>query len=146
MKHRLPRIAAVLLTVSLAIGAAGCAKQIEEAKGFVTGVKNAVTTVTQTSVEPQKVYVAINAFDAAKATATNYLRQPRCSPTSPVLCRDPAATKIVIKAVRAGTEARNKAKAFLRANPGQPLAIKTYDDLLAAKDVVTSIVGTYKAN
>lgn len=147
MKH-FPRIAAVLLAATIAFGAAGCAQQIQDTKNFVVGavgaVKSTVTAVTQTSVEPQKVYAAINAFDVAKATATNYLRLPQCSPTSAVICRDPAVTSTVIKAVRSGTEARNQAKAFLRANPGQPLAIKTYDDLMSAKDAITDIVGAYK--
>lgn len=149
MRH-FSKFTAIAFAAAFALTAAGCAQQMQDAKNFVDGavsaVKSTVSVVTQTTVEPQTIYVAINTFDAAKATATNYLRLPRCSATSSSVCRDTAATRVVIKAVRAGTAARDQAKAFLRANPGKPMAVKTYDDLIAAKDTITKIVGTYKAS
>lgn len=136
MKHH--RFLSTALALIVALSVMGCARQIQEARDFVS-------TVTSTSVTPRDAYIAINGFDAVEATATNYLRLPRCNGSRP-LCRSPAATPEIIRGIRAGRVARNDVKSYLRAHPGQNLAIRSYDDLIAAKDSLISVINKYKSS
>ena len=91
-------------------------------------IESAISIATGPVVTPQQVYIAINAFDGVEATATNYLRLPRCPQA--VVCRSPSTSAAVITWVRAGRVDRNKLKAGLRAAPGQNISlVDVYNDL-----------------
>src|SRR5665647_934483 len=97
----------ILISLTVVLSLAGCAK--------LTADYNAITGAT---VSPTAVIVAANAFDAVEATATNYLTLKKCSATTGPVCRNVAATKVIIPAVRSGRTARNNLEAFMQANPG----------------------------
>lgn len=107
------------------------------------GFQNFYSTVAGTSVSPVSVYVARNAFDAAEATATNYLMQPKCRTGGPTICRSPAATKQIVPAVRAGRRARDDLKTFAAANPGVLGPAGLYNALVAATNTLQSIYTQY---
>lgn len=124
----------LLLACALAFGLAGCAEvqKIETVFGIATG----------DIVSPQAVVISINAFDAIEATATNYIRLPRCG-TGPTICRDPAITAKVIILIRAGRIDRNGLKAALRANPGASVSlVAVYQDLGNTTAALTSLLAS----
>lgn len=117
--HKLIRACAVALALVTTLGGCAEVQKIETVFGIVTG----------DVVSPQAVVISINAFDAIEATATNYIRLPRCG-TGPTICRDPAITAKAITLIRAGRIDRNGLKAALRANPGANISlIAVYQDL-----------------
>ena len=65
---------------------------------------------------PSSVVVAINAFDAAEATAANYLLLPDCVKVATKVCRSAAISASVVKAVTAGRVARDSIQADLKSN------------------------------
>ncbi len=114
--------------------------------GGCANIQNAYDTLTGVTVSPTAVYVAVNAFDAVEASATNYLRLPRCKTTGPaVVCRSPAATAAIIPAVRSGRVARNNLRQFLKDHPGQLGPKGLYDALTGTTATLQSVLGTYKA-
>lgn len=124
----------LMLAVALALVPmlGGCA-QIHKAETFFTAVTGKIVT-------PQQVIIAANAFDAVKATATNYLRLPRC-PAAQV-CRTPSTTPKIVSAIKAGTSARNQLEAALRANPGANLTlVDVYNALRDATSRLAALVG-----
>jgi hypothetical protein len=99
------------------------------------------TKLTEATVSPTTVVVAVNAFDAAKATATNYITY--CTPNpAPVGCSESAIVKL-IPAVRSGTEARNSLKDFLKTHPGQLGEKGVYDALTSATSTIQAIAAQY---
>lgn len=106
-------------------------------------LQNAYDTLTGVAVSPASVYVARNAFDVAEATATNYLRLPKCQVTTSVICRSPIATKQIVPAVLAGRKARNDLKLFAAANPGKLGPTGLYNALTAATSTLQSIYQLY---
>lgn len=121
-----------LLAAALVVGLAGC-----------TNLQNAYNTLTGASVSPTAVYVAANAFDAVEATATNYLRLPRCHTGGPVVCRSPAATAQIIPAVRAGRVARTNLENFMAQNPSQLGPSGLYNALISATNTLQAIIAQY---
>ncbi len=116
-----------IIAISLTIGGcAGLTRTFETVQNAVTAAENAVT--------PQQIYIAANAFDAIKVSATNYLLLKRCPQNAP-FCRDPAVTKKLVPLIRAGTVARNNAVTWARANPNGFADVSLYEKL-------TSITGT----
>jgi hypothetical protein len=75
-----------------------------------------------TTVSPQAVYIAANAFDAVEQTATNYLRLPACSGSNGPVCRNATAVKQIVPLVRSGRVARKKLEAAIRDPSGAPVA------------------------
>jgi len=122
------RILALLVLISLA----GCAE-----------IRNAYDVVTGANVSPAVVQVAVNSFDALEATATNYLKLPRCNGKNGPICRDPGATAAIIPAVRAGRVARNNLETFIQQNPGQLGPSGLYNALQAASSTLQGIYTQY---
>lgn len=120
------------LALVLAVGLSGCAN-----------VQRAWDTLTTSQVSPTVVIVAANTFDGLEATATNYLRLPRCTGSNGPVCRDRYATSQIIPAVRAGRAARNALEAFLRTHPGQLGPSGLYDSLIAASNTLQAIFIQY---
>jgi hypothetical protein len=101
----------------------------------------ALKSITSATVSPTAVVVAANAFDAVKATATNYISY--CTPNpAPAGCTDAAIQKL-IPAVRAGTDARNSLEQFSADHPGELGDKGVYDALTTATDTIKAIVAEY---
>lgn len=131
----------IFLTLVFAASLAGCA----QLQSFETGVKNAYSIITASAITPQQAYIAINVFDGVEATATLYNKWPLCNGTISA-CRKPAIRQQIKKLVLAGRVARNDVKAYMRANPGQNLNIKSFDDLKAATNALQDIITAYNIN
>ena len=125
---------AVLIIASLALAPAvqGCAR-----------MQAAYEAATQATVSPQAVVIAVNSFNVLEATATNYLRLRRCSPTTTQVCRNPEATRAIIPAVRAGRVARDNLIRFVREHPGQLGAGGLIDALETVSGTITAIYDRY---
>lgn len=127
----------LLTIVALALALSGCAqiqKTFEVTGNAITAVENAVT--------PQQIYIAANAFDAVKVSATNYLELRRCPQNAP-FCRDPAVTKKLIPLIRAGTIARNNAVAWARANPNGFADVSLYEKLTSITSTIEEMMKQY---
>lgn len=123
----------------LSISVAGCA-QFQALEQKVSTVYSAVTGAT---VNPQAILVASNIFDGLEVTATNYLRLVKCNGTTPV-CRDPAATKAIIPAIRSGRVARNNLQQFFKDHPGQLGPSGLYDALQKSIGTLQSVFAQYQ--
>lgn len=134
------RLIPILMIAALAMG--GCA----QLQAFDNDVKTAFQVATSAAVTPQQAYIAINVYDGVAATATNYLGWPKCNGTNGPACRDPVVRAQIKKVVLAGRLARNDVKAFLRANPGENLNIKSFADLQSATASLKSIIAAYQIN
>lgn len=89
--------------------------------------------ITGATVSPTQIIVAANAFDAAEATATQYLLF--CKAASPVPSYCALATRqAVVSAVRAGRAARAQLEPYVVSGTAGPSAI--YNTLIA---VVTQL-------
>src|SRR5476651_1542745 len=122
----------LILGLTLAFGLVACA-QLQNDLAVLTSTQVTVTTVT----------VAGNTFDALEATATAYLRLPRCSGTNGPACRDPGATAKIIPAVRSGRVARNNLEQFFTDHPGQLGSQGLYDVLQASIATLQGVISTY---
>jgi hypothetical protein len=99
-------------------------------------LETAYTVATTTTVPANVVIPAANAFDALKATATNYGRYCISQKFAPAIC-SAANRRAVIKFVRAGTAARIQLESSL--STGQPALGTVYNALIAA---VNGLQGT----
>jgi hypothetical protein len=106
-------------------------------------VQNTWDLLTSARVSPTLVIVTGNSFDALEATATTYLRLPRCTGQNGPACRSPKATAQIIPAIRAGRVARNNLEAFLRTHPGQLATQGLYDALTSAVQTLQGILIQY---
>ena len=106
-------------------------------------IQNAYEAATQSSISPKAVIVAANTFDALEATATNYLRLPKCGVDVSKVCRNPNATKPIVNAVRSGRVARNNLEQFMINHPGQLGPSGPYDILVTAIDTLNSVYAQY---
>jgi hypothetical protein len=106
----------------LAISLGGCAT-FEKDWAIVTG----------TTISPTQIIVAANAFDAAEASATQYLLYCKAQATPPSYCA--RATRVsVISGVRAGRAVRAQLEPYIVSGTAGPAAL--YNSLVAA---VTSL-------
>lgn len=85
--------------------------------------------VSTATVPASVVIPAANAFDILKAAATNYGRYCIQQKMAPAIC-DASTRRIVVKAVRAGTGARNQMEISVANN--QPAIASVYNVLVAA--------------
>lgn len=110
----------------LALALAGC--------GTITKLQQVYTVVTTTTVPASTVVVTANAFDALKATATNYGRyciqgkfvDPICSAGN---------RRVVVQTIRSGTAARNQLELSITTNT--PAAATLYNVLVTAVNGLT---------
>lgn len=122
----------IILAVTLALSLGGCAN--------LQAVTGAFQTVTETTVPAAAVIPAANAFDILKAGATNYGRYCIQQNMGPSIC-SAMTRRVVIKAIRSGTAARNQLEASVI--NGQPALSSIYNVLVAA---VTNLQKTPAAN
>ena len=128
-----------LVIAAIALSLAGC--QGTRFGDFIATAGNAITAA-ENAVSPQQIYVAANAFDAVKVSATNYLKLRRC-PTNAPFCRDPSITKKLIPLMNAGTIARNNAVAWARANPNGFADKTLYEKLTAITSTIEEMMRQY---
>jgi hypothetical protein len=125
MKKLLPVIIAPLMLVS-------CAQ-----------LKTVYDVATSAKVPAKTVYVAANAFDAAKSTAKNYIIY--CTPNpAPKGCNDNAIKTKLDPAIRSGTAARNSLEQFLADHPGELGDKGLYDAMVAATDTIKDVTAAFQ--
>lgn len=107
----------ILLAAALAFSLAGCAT-----------IKTDWNIITGATVSPTQIIVTANAFDAAEASATQYLLYCKATVPAPSYCAL-QTRKTVVAAVRAGIVARNQLEPYITSGTAGPLAI--YNTLLA---------------
>lgn len=113
---------AALLVLALSLG--GCAA--------LTKLEGLYTDISGSTVSPQSVYIAVNAFDAVKTTATSYFTYCRTHLTTSICGASNRRT--VLTFVRSGTAARNQLETYLVA--GTPAPTQIYQTLMAAVDAL----------
>lgn len=123
----------------LAVALGGCATL----QNLQRDVQIVWDVATSAKVSPTAVLIAANSFDALEASATNYLRLPRCSAVSGPVCRSPSASRAIIPAVRAGIRARNDLKAFYRDHPGELGPSGLYDALTSSARSIRAVLEQY---
>lgn len=108
----------IILTLSLALALGGCAN-----------IQTAWKVVTEAKVSPQQILVAANAFDAAEASATQYLLYCKAGGhgTSPCAL---ATRQKVVTGVRTGRSARNALEPYIISGGAGPSGI--YNTLISA--------------
>lgn len=111
------RLALILL---ISLGLSGCAA--------LTKLEAVYTDLSGSTISPQNVYIAANAFDALKVTATQYFVYCRTHLTVTVCSA--ANRRTVLTFVRSGTAARNQLETYLVAGTAAPAQI--YQTLMAA--------------
>ena len=111
--------------------------------GACASLQNTWNTLTSAQVTVTTVAVAGNTFDALEATATSYLRLPRCNNSNGPVCRNPSATAKLIPAVRSGRVARNNLEQFFADHPGQLGPQGLYDVLQASIGTLQSVITQY---
>jgi len=89
-------------------------------------IENVYTYASTATVQPQTIIVAANAFDAAEATATQWLLY--CRAHQGACAKETRRT--VIRAVRSGRAARNQLETYLSQSIPAPGAI--YNTLVVA--------------
>lgn len=122
------KIAAVLLALSLG----GCAS--------LQKVETAWQVLTAASVSPTQIIVAGNAFDAAEASATQYLLYCKTNP-APSACSLDNRQKVVA-AVRSGRKARNTLEPYVVSGTAGPSTI--FETLVAAITTLQAKTGAAK--
>lgn len=110
----------ILLVLPLVLSLGACATLTQK-------IETAWQIVTSASVSPTQIIVAGNAFDAAKASATQYLKF--CHDNSAIPACALKIRKQVVAAVRAGTTARDQLEPYVVAGTAGPAAI--YNTLIA---------------
>lgn len=120
------------LAIAVTVSLSGCAN-----------LKTAYDTITSAKVPAKTVYVAANAFNAAKATAKNYIVY--CTPNpSPKGCDDTAIKTKLDPAIRSGTIARNSLEQFLKDHPGELGDKGLYDAMVAATDTIKDVTAAFQ--
>lgn len=122
----------LMLAAALTLCLAGCAQ-----------FQNAWDTLTSAKVTAAMVSVAGNTFDALEATATNYLRLPKCTGSNGPACRDPKATAAIIPAIRSGRVARNNLEQFFADHPGELGPQGLYDALQSSISTLQGAFAQY---
>jgi hypothetical protein len=126
----------LVLALTLALSLGGCAT--------FQKVENAVATVGGLKINNKTVYVAINTFNAAERSATNYLKLPLCNGTV-TLCRANGAAEAIDQPFRAGIQARNDLRSYMRANKGTLADAGLYNTLVSATTSLQNIMNIYGA-
>lgn len=119
-----------LFAIGLALWLGGCASL----QGDIAKLQQVYTVVTTTTVPASTVVVTANAFDALKATATNYGRYCIQGKFVDAIC-SAANRRVVVKAIRTGTAARNQLELSITTNT--PAAATLYNLLVTAVNSLT---------
>lgn len=102
-----------LIVGTVILGLAGCA------------------SINPNVASPNQVVVAVNAYDAAEVTGTNYLNLPLCVTGGTQVCRTAALTNSVVTAIHTARPAKNQLLADLANNISAPITL--FNTLTAAE-------------
>lgn len=108
------------------------------------GACSTLKLVTGSSVTPNAVYIAANAYDAAVVSATAYDKLPLCTTNVSYVCRTAATTATLDAAIRNGRSLRNQLIAYVNANPGEVVPVSNYNALVAVIGTIQTYVGAAK--
>lgn len=103
-------LGALLLALALPLG--GCST--------INSAGQAISSASQVKITKTQVYIAANAFNAVKATVTNYVLLPTCKAGQTFVknqCSSKALIARIVPAVRAGTANRDDLIAYIKTNP-----------------------------
>lgn len=115
-----------LLIISLlCLGLGGCASLSSD----IAKLSQVYTVVTTATVPPTTIIITANAFDALKATATNYGKYCIQGKFIDAICSAGNRRKVV-QFVRSGTAARNQLELSITTNT--PATATIYNTLVAA--------------
>lgn len=103
--------------------------------GGCASVTQVWDTVTGVTVSPTQIIVAANAFDAAEATATQYLLYCKATVPAPSYCAL-ATRKTVVTTVRSARSARAQLEPYIVSGAAGPSAL--YNTLVAAVTTLQS--------
>lgn len=118
----------IIVAIAIAASLSSCAK-----------LQTVYSAIITSNVPPKAIYVAINSFDAAKATATNYLRM--CAPNpAPSICDDKLIRTKLVPAIQKGTVARDDLRALVKSHPGELGPVGTYQLLVTSTNVISEVV------
>lgn len=120
------RIKSAATAIALSFLLVGCSADFQKKLDLASG---AYTFATEATVPAAVVVPVANTFDILKAGATNYGRYCIQQRMAPSIC-SADIRRIVVKAVRSGTGARDQLKASLRS--GTPAAASIFNVLVAA--------------
>jgi hypothetical protein len=119
------RVKSLAITITLALALGGCAS--------LQNFFHSVGLVTNATLSPQTVTVAVDSFHIVEVSAGNYLiayaSWPKCTGANGPLCRNQAVRKAVEKAVHDGQVARDGLIAFAQGHPG-PLGVQGLVDAI----------------
>lgn len=107
------------------------------------GYLDTLGTLGHARVTTQQVVVIGNTFNALEATATNYLRLPRCTGSNGPVCAQSAVVAQIIPAVRSGRAARDGLEDFATAHPGELGGAGLYDALESSVATLQTIFKQY---
>jgi hypothetical protein len=124
-------ISRACVAVAFVIGLTSCATLNSD----IAKLQQVYTVATTTSVPPQTVIVAANAFDALKATAINYATYCIQGKFVDPIC-SAANRRKVVQFVRSGTTVRNQLEVSIATNT--PAASTLYNILVAAVNGLNS--------
>lgn len=122
----------LLLAAAVALSLGGCANN---------PFTKVYDTLTGATVNATTVYVARNAFDAAEASATNYINFCIDNPRTTGCYK--RAINALKPAIRSGRVARNNLRQFERDHPGQLGPTGLYDALVTSTNTIQSISNQY---
>jgi len=105
------------IVIALALALGGCAN-----------LQTAWKVVTEAQVSPQQIIIAANAFDAAEATATQYLLYCKANKGTSQCAL--ATRQKVVTGVRSGRSARNALEPYVVSGGAGPSGI--YNTLVSA--------------
>jgi hypothetical protein len=88
-------------------------------------------TVNPTVATPNQVVIAVNAYNAAEVTGTNYLSLPLCVTGGTKVCRTTALSNSVVSAIHTARPAKNQLLADVASNVSAPISL--FDTLIAAE-------------
>lgn len=124
-------LALLCLIGTVALG--GCAQQFADFKAKVAQVSQVFELATTATVPANVVIPAAYAFDAVKATATNYGEYCIQEKMVPAICSIDTR-RIVVKSMRSGTAARNALKSSIANNT--PALSTAYNAMVEAMDAL----------
>ncbi len=105
---------------------------------------NTLSMIAGASVNPNYAYALVETFNGFETSADGYLRLAPCVSGGSAVCRNPAAVKAIVAAVRTGRTARNAVVAALHSTNGAAIPVASYDTLSAAVRTLQSAYANYQ--
>lgn len=95
------------------------------------GLVGCSASINPNVATPNQVVIAVNAYDAAEITGTNYLSLPVCTSSGTKICRTTALTQTIASTIWEARAAKNQLLSDLANNVTAPITL--FDTLTAAE-------------